>query len=95
MVVREFINLIGFKVNESQLKRTESRINSAANKLGSIGTRMSLAVTTPFLLLSRSLAKVISDFEQLDVAFTTIIGDADRANKLLTELLAVFVTVCS
>jgi tape measure domain-containing protein len=87
VVVREFINLIGFKVNEQQLKQSERSVQKVANKMQSIGTRMTAFFTLPFAALSVGIAKTISEFEQLDVAFQTIIGDTDKANKLLDELL--------
>ena len=58
-----------------------------ADKLDTLGTRMSLVVTAPFTLLTARLAKTLSEFEQLDVAFQTIIGDTDKANALLNTLL--------
>lgn len=86
MVVREFVNLIGFKVNETQLKRTEGRVKNITRKLGNIGTKMSAFVSLPILALNVGIAKTLSRFEQIDVAFETLIGDAEKAQDVLSEL---------
>jgi tape measure domain-containing protein len=86
MVVREFVNLIGFKVNETQLKKVESRVKNVTRKLGDIGTKMSAFVTLPIFAINVGIAKTLSQFEQLDVAFETIVGGAQKAQEVLSEL---------
>lgn len=87
MIVRELINLVGFKVNKGQLKLAEQHVTQLTHKMESVGKTMSLMFTLPFVAITGWLAKTMSDFEQMDVAFSTMVGDADKANKLVTEML--------
>ena len=91
MVVREFINIIGFKINQSQLKNAERKVESVTKRLDRFGARMSVAFTAPFALFAKNLASTLSDFEQLDVAFTTMLGSAGKAKMLLDDVFALAV----
>ena len=48
MIVRELINLIGFKVNQSQLRAAEKRVDGVVNKMRTAGQRMTMFFTLPF-----------------------------------------------
>lgn len=87
MIVRELINLIGFKVNESQMRQAEARVNTLKNKMRTFGTQATLLLTAPFVGLNIWLAKTLSGFEQMDVAFETMIGSAEEADKLIQDML--------
>lgn len=87
MIIRELINLIGFKINETQYRQAEKRAEVLVDKMQSLGTRMSLLVTAPFVGLNIWLAKTLSNFEQLDVAFATMLGSAEKADELVTDML--------
>jgi tape measure domain-containing protein len=86
LIVRELINLIGFKVDETQLRSAEQRFKKLGDNLQSIGTRMSMFVTAPFTALTIGIAKTLSQFEQLDVAFETMLGSTEKSKKLLDDL---------
>lgn len=51
-----------------------------------IGRRMNFILTLPLLGVGLAAARTAGQFEQLDVAFTTMLGDATKAQKLLDEL---------
>lgn len=87
MIVRELVNLIGFKINETQFKRAESRVRSLQGSMERFGMRASLFLTAPFVGLNIWIAKTLSGFEQLDVSFETMLGSAEKADKLLKDLL--------
>jgi hypothetical protein len=48
MIVRELINVIGFKVNQSQLRAAEKRVDGVVNKMRTAGQRMTMFFTLPF-----------------------------------------------
>lgn len=87
MIVRELVNLIGFKINESQFKAAESRVKSFERNLDRFGKQATLFLTAPFIGLNIWLGKTLSEFEQLDVAFETMLGSADKANILVKDML--------
>lgn len=88
MIVRELINLIGFKINDAQLRAAEKQVDVFVGKMDHIGKQMSLMFTAPFVGLTYWLAKTLSEFEQLDIAFQTIVGDTDRAKQLVEDMHA-------
>lgn len=87
MIVREFINLIGFRINESQFRKSEARINALQGRMQRFGTQATLFLTAPFIALNIWMGKTMSDFEQLDVAFETMLGSAEKAEILIKDLL--------
>ncbi len=87
MIVRELINLIGFRINEGQFRSVESRINKIQQRMLTFGTRATLFMTAPFVGLNIWMGKTLSEFEQLDVAFQTMIGSTEKANKLVEDML--------
>lgn len=87
MIVRELITLIGFKVNESQFRAAEKRIKKLQSGLQSFGIKATIFLTAPFVALNVWMAKTLSSFEQVDVAFQTMIGDVDKAKGLVEDML--------
>jgi len=87
MIIRELINLIGFKVNQSQYKTAEESVNRLIGKMRNIGMGGSLLITAPFVALTGWLAKTMSDFEQLTVSFETMLGSAEKGAKLVDDML--------
>lgn len=88
MVVREFINLIGFKVNQQQLKNTERSVQRVADKMQSIGTKMTLAITTPFVAMSAFALKAASDANEIQSAFNQVFGDLSAEANMFAETFA-------
>ncbi len=83
MIVRELVNLIGFKINEASFRRSEQRVKTFTSKTSQIGKTMGMAFTLPFVGMNTWLLKNLSDFEQLDIAFTTMLGSAEKAKILV------------
>lgn len=87
MIVRELVNLIGFKINEGQLRAAEHKIDQLAKRSITIGRNMTMFVTAPFVGLNLWIGKNLSMFEQLDIAFATMIGSTEKADKLVKDML--------
>lgn len=87
MIVRELITMLGFEVDEAQLKRYERTTQNAGRVLSTAGRNLTLFVSTPLALLGGFSLKAASDVEQLGVAFTTMLGDAERAGTFIEELI--------
>lgn len=87
-VISELVNIVGFKVNKTELIVVEKTIVKLGRSLERAALKLTLGFTLPFAFLTRSLARTLSDFEQLDVAFTTMLGSAEKAKSLLDDLFA-------
>jgi tape measure domain-containing protein len=102
MIIREFVTKLGFKVDTAKLGAFDRRLGNTKKKLKSLtgnidsvargmrntGLIMTATISLPLTLLGIRALKTASDFEQLDVAFTTILGSADAAQKMIKDLLA-------
>lgn len=51
-----------------------------------LGTSLTTAVTLPLVAAGAGALKAAADFEQTQVAFTTMLGDADAARAMLNDL---------
>lgn len=87
MIVRELINKIGFKVDESQLRKANASVNRFKNNLRNFSLQSTLFLTAPFIGMNIWLGKTLSNFEQLDVAFETMLGSAEEADQLIRDML--------
>lgn len=87
MVVRELINLIGFRMNQSQLRQVEAGVDRISNRMRNFGFNATLWLTAPFVGLNIWLAKTLSGFEQMEVAFETMLGSVEKSDKLITDML--------
>lgn len=87
MIIRELVNLIGFKINEADWNSAEARVDALQRRMQGFGQKMSLLFTLPFTLLAKSIASNLSNFEQMNVAFETMVGDADKAATLVQDML--------
>lgn len=100
MVIRELIVKIGLQVDNSKiaqldrdigkLKRSLQGISQNINQVGTdiinAGKMATIGLTIPILGAGLAAVKVASDFEQLDVAFTTMLGSADKAKEFVDDL---------
>lgn len=100
MIVRELIHRLGFDVDDSQLRRfnrtlkvTENNIQGAlsgvenlSRRMRNIGAGLTAFVSVPIALIGLKSVQTASQLEQMDIAFTTILRDADKAKKLMKEL---------
>lgn len=86
MIVRELVTLLGYEVDEASLNRAERKINAVANRMQDIGKKMTAFVTLPIVGIGAASVKASADLEQLGVAFTTMLGDADKADQLIRDM---------
>lgn len=81
------IKLIG---DTTQLKASfdeaANTVQRAGQTFASVGAVVSGAVTAPLMGLGMTAVKVASDQEQLQIAFTTMLGSAERAKELMADL---------
>lgn len=87
MVVRELITKLGFDVDESKLRQYNRMVKQSAEVLNKVGRNMTLFVSLPLVALGGFSLKAASDLEQLGVAFTTMLGDAEKADVFIRDLL--------
>lgn len=102
MVIRELITRVGFQVENSKLAAFDrdigtlrgklgamtGNIDAVANKLIGIGGMLTAAVSLPIGLIGVSSLKAASQVEQLDIALSTMLGSQERANKLISDMMA-------
>jgi len=80
--VRELINLIGFEVDSSQLKKSEDRVKKFKTGLKTVG----LAVGASIIAIGTAAVKAAADMEMLTTQFEVMLGSAEAANSLMEEL---------
>lgn len=102
MIVRELIHRLGFDVDDSQLRRfnrtlkvTENNIQGAlsgvenlSRRMRNLGAGFTAFVSAPLALLGFQAVKTASDFQQMDIAFQTLLGSEEKAKVLTKEILA-------
>jgi len=78
------------KVDLSSIKTLGKSVSDSLKNVGStltgIGGKLTASVTLPIVGIGGASLKLASDFEQTQVAFTTMLGDADKAKTLFNEL---------
>ena len=81
------VNLIGNVSGlKSALGEAQGAIRATADKMSSMGKTMSVSVTAPLVGFGLAALKGAAEQEQLQVAFTTMLGSAEKANTLIKEL---------
>lgn len=81
------INIIGNTASlEAALGKAQQSLRSTADTLNSIGGKLTAGVTLPILGFGGAALKAAADNEQLQVAFTTMLGSADKATALMGDL---------
>lgn len=98
-VINNLSNTINFNINQAQfnqfnlneaqaaqIEQTTSALDTLTNRLRNVGLFMTATFTTPFIALNVGIAKSLSTFEQLDVAFETMLGSAEKGKALLEDL---------
>ena len=63
MVVRELVNKIGFRIDESALRKAQSRMNRVGQQMQTAGLKMSAAFTLPLVLLGKRITTAFTGFE--------------------------------
>jgi len=67
-------------------KSVSDELKNAGKQMKDVGGKLTASVTLPILGIGGASLKLASDFEQTQVAFTTMLGDADKAKTLFNEL---------
>lgn len=97
MVVRELITKLGFQVDNAPLKRYEAAMqnlkgNAAglSRTLGGVGSMVKFALTgaaaAGITSLGKSILDTTGEVERYRVTLGTMIGDQEKANRLIHEL---------
>jgi len=78
MVVRSLLTLLGFKSDTKQLNTYKNALNGIvkATKLAAVAT----------VALGTAAFKTAGDMEQVEIAFETMLGSAEKADKLIKEI---------
>lgn len=82
-IVRELINVIGYKVDKKQLNEAEKKTQKLLGSLRNIG----IAVGASILAIGASAIKVAGDMEALNAQFETMLGSAESASALMQDLI--------
>ncbi|PKN85450.1 MAG: hypothetical protein CVU46_11095, partial [Chloroflexi bacterium HGW-Chloroflexi-8] len=69
-----------------ELDKFSKDLNSYGNKMMVTGTKLTLGITVPALLAAKGIFGVGAALEQSKVAFTTMLGSAQKAGDYLNEL---------
>jgi len=77
------INLIGFKVNDKQIKDANNKFDKLKAGLKTVGTIALAAVAS----IGTLALKTAADMEAMNAQFEVLTGSAERANKLVKELI--------
>jgi len=83
MVVKILADVSDF---DKKLGAAETKMKDTAKNLQSLGTKLSLAVTLPIIGIGVAAVKSSANMEMLDASFTTMLGSASKATKLMTDL---------
>ncbi|MGB9780616.1 tape measure protein [Caldanaerobacter sp.] len=68
------------------MAKTVVNIQKQADSMRNIGTAMTLGVTTPLLGAGIAALKMAGDMEQTQIAFTNMLGGAQKAQEFLKQL---------
>lgn len=100
MIVRELVTQLSFAVDQSAVRRFDQvvgkmktglesmtrNLNQVGQNLQNVGLKTSLFLSAPIVAAGVAAVKVASDFEQLEVSFTTMLGSAEKANSLIRDM---------
>jgi tape measure domain-containing protein len=70
---------------DKSLERTEKSANQLADKMSSVGKKMSLALTLPLVAAGGAAVKFAMDAEKVKVSLGVMLGSADKATKVFSE----------
>jgi tape measure domain-containing protein len=81
------INIIGNTQGlDAALSKAQQSLRSTGANLVSLGGKMTAGVSLPILGIGGAALKAAADNEQLQVAFTTMLGSAEKAKTLMADL---------
>lgn len=78
MVIRSLLTLLGFQTDTKQLQAYENTLKGIITftKMAAVGT----------IALGTAAFKTAGDMEQIEIAFETMLGNADAANRLIQDI---------
>lgn len=76
-------NIGGIEKAASSASKT---LKNLGGTLSGAGTKLSLGVTAPILGFAGAAIKAAADSEQLEIAFTTMLGSAEKAKDLMKDI---------
>lgn len=92
-VLRELVNLIGFKVDEKAWKNANDKVHSLAEKMGKVGAKISIFTTGSMGLLaafslkqSQEAQKISRDFQTV---FASMAQDAERFANTFSKAMKI------
>lgn len=68
------------------LKRAENKMRRFGDRLSTLGSRITTGISLPFLAAGTAAIKLGADMESTSVAFTTLLGSAEKAQTQLEKL---------
>ena len=71
---------------EQALNKAQQSLKAAGDNLTNLGGKLTAGVSLPLLGVGGAALKAAADNEQLQVAFTTMLGSADKAKTLMSDL---------
>ena len=74
------------QVSQKMMNLSE-RMQKIGKKMQDVGKKMSLFVTAPLALLGKQSIQTAGEFEKNRIAFESMLGSADKAKKLLEDLV--------
>ena len=81
------INIIGnTKALDAALSKAQQSLRSTGDALTGLGGKLTAGVSLPILGVGGAALKAAADNEQLQVAFTTMLGSAENATALMKDL---------
>lgn len=86
--VESLIVKIGADLKEFDraMKNTESSLNKMGSKLQGIGSNLTKYLTAPLAGIGLASLKMAADIEQSQIAFETMLGSGEKAQKMLSDL---------
>lgn len=82
MVVRELINLVGWKVDKKQLSEAQKKTQKFMKSLKRVG----MAVGIGLLAIGAAAVKAAADMESLTVQFEVMLGSTEKAVVMMDKL---------
>lgn len=97
MTIRELVTMLGFRLNDAPLREYERRVEGAkkksealTNAVGGIGKAVKLiggaVAAAGIAAIGKSILDTTGEVEQYRVTLGTMIGDQEKANKIIHDL---------
>lgn len=87
MIVRELVNKVGFKVDKASLRNAERGFDKLINKARQVGTRMTAAVTLPFVgFVTAAIRAQSKQAQALAQVESALISTSNAVGKSFEEL---------